>query len=420
MFEKRFSSPLLPLFLVVFIDILGFGIIIPIIGVLFLDASYGLFPAGTALATKTFFLGLFLSSYAICTFFSAPILGILSDKYGRKRLLLLSIAGTFIGYAIIAFGIMQRDLGLMFLGRIIDGLTGGNISIAQSAIADLSDAKSKVKNFGLIGMAFGLGFIAGPFIGGKLADPSVLPWFDFTTPFWFAALLSLGNMLLLWLVFKETLHVRRNARVDILVGMRNIKRAFEMPNLRSMFLVMLLYAMGFSLFNQFFQVFLIEKFHFNQSQIGDFFAFMGVCVALTQGFVTGWVSARFKPAQVLTVALPAMALVMLLMLAPTQASEIYLLIPLVALFQGLSFPNAVAIISNLSSRDSQGEILGLNSSIQSLGMAVPPVMAGLVAGVHFALPTLVASALILLAWLVFNFVFKPKCRNQALFHEEQC
>lgn len=408
MFQSQRSSPLLPLFLVVFMDLLGFGIIIPIVGVLFIDPSHGLFPAGTSLATRTFMMGLFLASYAICSFFSAPVMGMLSDRHGRKKLLIASIAGTFVGYALIAYAISEKNLMLLFLGRIIDGLTGGNISIAQSAIADLSDEKSKAKNFGLIGMAFGLGFIAGPFIGGKLSDPSLVSWFNFTTPFWFAAALSAVNLVLIYFVFKETLHERKEGKLDLLQGVKNVKRAFGMPNLRTMFIVIFIYALGFSFFNQFFQVVLIEKFSFNQSQIGDFFAFIGVCAALTQGLVVRQAASRFLPAKILGFTLIGMSITYALFLIPTQAFWLYAIVPLMAVFQGLSFPNALAIVSNLADRKSQGEVIGLNSSVQSLGMALPPLIAGLIASVDYSLPTIAASVCMLIAWLILTFVFKPK------------
>ena len=129
-------------------------------------------------------------------FFGAPILGAMSDRFGRKKILILSLVGTCIGYLFFGAGIAAASLITLFISRAIDGFTGGNISIALSAIADISDPKEKAKNFGLIGMAFGLGFILGPYIGGKLADPSVVGWFTHSTPFWFAAALTFLNIIL--------------------------------------------------------------------------------------------------------------------------------------------------------------------------------------------------------------------------------
>ena len=413
--DKKKAS-LWTLFAVVFLDLVGFGLVLPIFAPLFIDPAHGLFPADFPFEMRSILLGLFLGSYAVMMFFSTPILGALSDKHGRKKLLLLSLAGTVIGYLIIGIGVLTRDVWLLFAGRILDGITGGNISIAQAAIADLSDRKSKAKNFGMIGMAFGLGFIVGPFLGGKLADPSVVSWFNIATPFWFTALFSLAAMLVLFWKFDETLEKRNErVRVDVFTGFRNVARGLGMRNLRVMFLVLLLFAFGFSFFQQFFQVFLIKRFSFNQSQIGDFFAFLGLCIALTQGIVVRWGSPRFAPARVLQFSLLGVSLFMAVNLFLPSAAWLYLAVPLFSIFQGLSFPNLNALVSNLAGKESQGEILGISNSLQSLGMALPPLIAGFIAAIDYTLPIAVASLLLFVAWAVFAFSFKPSIKQK--FHE---
>src|SRR3989344_599966 len=238
---------ILPIFLIIFLDMIGFGIIIPLLAPLLLDPSVGLMP-GADLAARTFMLGLMVSIYPLAQFFGAPILGGLSDRSGRKKVLIISIAGTMLGYLVFGFGILTNNIWLMLFSRALAGFTGGNISIAFSAIADMSDAKSKVKNFGLIGMAFGFGFIIGPFIGGKLSDPSLVSWFDFATPFWFAALLSLLNILFVVKLFKETSTTRVNSKLSLMTGFKNIEKAFHLPDLRAIFLVIFLITFGFTFF----------------------------------------------------------------------------------------------------------------------------------------------------------------------------
>ncbi|MEM4254918.1 MAG: MFS transporter [Candidatus Norongarragalinales archaeon] len=404
------------LFSVVFLDLLGFGLVIPIFAPLFINPSYGLLPLDYSYETRAVLLGLFLGSYAMMMFFSTPILGALSDKHGRKKLLIFSLAGTVVGYLIIGAGVFTKNVWLMFAGRILDGITGGNISIAQAAIADLSDEKSKAKNFGLIGMAFGLGFIIGPFLGGKLSDPNVVSWFNTATPFWFTAAFSLCALLLLAWRFEETLE-KKNERIkiDAFTGLRNVAKGLAMRNLRVMFAVLMLFAFGFTFFNQFFQVFLIKRFSFTPAQIGDFFAFFGLCAALTQGVIVRWVSPRFPPESVLSKSLLGISLCMAATLLVPQAWGLYLLVPLLSVFQGLSFPNTTALMSNLAGKESQGEILGISTSIQSLGMALPPLVAGLIAALDYTFPVLAASLLMLLAWAVFVFSFKPSLKQA--FHE---
>ncbi|MGV8169427.1 MAG: MFS transporter, partial [Candidatus Nanoarchaeia archaeon] len=215
--EKKFS--ILPVFLVILIDMIGIGIIIPILGPLFLSSDH-IFDASISVATRMIILGLLIAAYPLAQFFGAPILGALSDKHGRKKLLIISLAGTFIGYVLFGVGIVTHSLWLLFVSRIIDGFTGGNITIAMSAIADVSDEKQKVKRFGLVGMAFGLGIIIGPFIGGKLSQPALVPWFDYATPIWFAAILCLVNIVLFIYNFRETLQTKRHSKISLFTGIK--------------------------------------------------------------------------------------------------------------------------------------------------------------------------------------------------------
>ena len=416
--KKENASPgkfsILPIFFIVFLDMIGFGIIIPLLAPLLLDPSAGLLQ-NADLGTRTLMLGIMVSIYPLAQFFGAPILGGLSDRSGRKKVLIISIAGTMLGYLIFAAGIMANDIWLLLFSRALAGFTGGNISIAFSAIADMSDEKSKAANFGLIGMAFGFGFIIGPFIGGKLADSSLVSWFDFATPFWFAALLSMLNILFVIKLFRETSSIRVNSKISLLTGVKNIQKAFSLPGLKVIFIVIFLITFGFTFFTQFFSVYLIERFGFTQGQIGDFFAYIGIWIAIAQGVVMRPVSSRFSPESILRFSILALSVILLLMLIPDNPFYFYLMVPFMAIVNGLTFPTYTAIVSNLSGKESQGEIMGINQSIQSLGMAIPPLIEGVIAAMDITFPILAASAITFIAWLVFALYFKGK--KKQVFHE---
>lgn len=407
--KNIFKSPILALWLTVFIDLLGLGIVIPIFASLFFVPgaefflkTYEIF--GLNISTSLIY-GLLIASYPIAQFFGAPLLGDLSDKYGRKRMLTLSITGTLIGYLIIAWGIVTSTLWLMFLGRLIDGFTGGNISVAQSSISDLSTKETKTRNFGLIGMAFGLGFVIGPYLGGKLADSTIVSWFSDSTPFFFSAILAGINLLLIRFNLKETLKKVGDAKIKLFGGITNIVKAVTVPELRNIFLVTILFTFGFNFFTQFFQVYLIDKFHYTQSNIGDLFAYIGVWIAITQGGILRPLSKKITNVQFPRFSLLFLGLSFFLLLIPSTTVGLLIVLPLVAILNGLSQPNLLSIVSGLADETTQGEVLGINQSVQSVAQAIPPIVAGLIASISVQLPIVVAGGVTLLSWLVYVILF---------------
>ncbi len=410
------KSPLLTIFLTVFINLLGVGIVIPVIAPLLMCPIHYMLPYETSQHTRSILLGFLISSYPLAQFFGAPMLGALSDRYGRKKLLALSLFGTVIGYILFALAIVEQNIYLLFFSRILDGFTGGNISIAFSAIADLSDEKTKAKNFGMIGAAFGLGFILGPFIGGKLADHNLVSWFNPSTPFWFAAILAAINLLFVFVAFPETLKVRNNTAVSLFTGIRNLGEALKLPHLRIIFLVVFLLTLGFNFFTQFFSVYLINKFSYtNFSQIANVFAYIGVWIVLAQGGLQRPLAKKFLPLKIIRISALLLGVTLPLLLLPSSSQVIYIfyILPFISIFQGLTQPNITAVVSSQAGESEQGKILGINQSIQSLGMAIPPIVAGYINLVNPDLPIAAASLCTILGWLVLILFFKNRTAENA-------
>src|SRR5687768_4426664 len=193
-------SPLLVIFITLFIDLLGFGIVIPVLP---------FYAEGTQFNATPRMVGLLFASYSVMQVISAPVLGRLSDKHGRRPVLLLSILGTGIGFLILG---LANTLLLLFVGRIIDGISGGNISTAQAYVADVTTRENRAQGMGLIGAAFGLGFIFGPAIGG------ILSRWGISVPFYFAAALAFANAILLYFTLPETVTRDHPARVSAARG----------------------------------------------------------------------------------------------------------------------------------------------------------------------------------------------------------
>lgn len=409
--QRLQSNPLPVILFTIFIDMLGVGILIPVIPQLLANphSSEYLLPAGYTLATGYVLLGFLTAIFPIAQFFATPILGQLSDTFGRRKILAISIIGTSLSYVLFAIGIVTKNLPLLFISRAFDGITGGNIAVAQAAVADITKPENRAKNFGLIGAAFGFGFIIGPYIGGKLSDPAVTSWFSASTPFWFAAALSFLNFISILLFFPETrLLAAKKLQINWRKAFDNIWRAFQIPSLRPIFTTMFLFNGGFTFYSTFFSVYLITKFSFTQGNIGDYFAYVGIWIALVQAIITRFVAKRLAEHNVLRISITANGLLMFLYLFVAHSWQIYLIAPFLALFIGLTMANSTALISKTAGKDIQGEVLGINASVQALAQSIPPILAGYLAGsVTATAPIIVAGITLLISGLVFMIWYQP-------------
>jgi DHA1 family tetracycline resistance protein-like MFS transporter len=408
---KRF--PLAVIFLTVLVDLIGVGILIPVIPqILANPESHSYILSGRITHQQGLLLyGLLTAVYPLMSFLSAPILGQLSDRYGRRRILALCIGGTSIGYVLFALAILTRNLPLLFIARIIPGITGGNISVAQAAVADITKPEDRARNFGLLGAAFGLGFILGPLIGGKLADPTVLPWFGAAIPFWFAAILAAVNLVSILLFFPETHRTDAAAKAfRWLKSVGDIAAVFRWKELRGLFTTSFLFYSGFG-FISFFGVFLTDRFGFTEGRTGNYFAYVGVCIVLAQAVLVGWAGKRWSDARILRVSMFGTAMTLFAYVLVREPWQLYLIPPFMAASNALSMANLTSLVSKTAGPERQGEILGLNVSLQSLANVFPPLLAGAIAA-RFSTETPIAigAAICLAAWIAFGLMTRAAAK----------
>src|SRR5215510_12858184 len=270
-------SPLIVIFTTVFIDLVGFGIVIPVLP---------FYAEGTVFNATPRTVGLLFASYSMMQLIFSPILGRMSDKYGRRPILFVSIIGTGIGFLLLGFA---TTLWMLFAGRILDGITGGNISTAQAYIADITTSENRAKGMGLIGAAFGLGFIFGPAIGG------ILSRWGIQVPFYFAAGLCFANAVLLYFRLPETVTRDHPARQSAAGGrsFSQLIEALKQPKLAFVLFVYFLFVVAFSIMTTSFSLYTMFRFGYNAQHTGYLFAYVGLIAVIIQGGLIGRLVKRF-------------------------------------------------------------------------------------------------------------------------------
>jgi MFS transporter, DHA1 family, tetracycline resistance protein len=403
---------LFPILFVVFMDTLGYGLVIPVLSTILFETE---FVANQYTHTQISILyGVLAALYPLGQFFGAPILGALSDRYGRKKMLLLSVTGTMVGYALFALGILWVNIPLMLFSRLLDGFTGGNISIAFSAAADLSKSdREKSRNFSLLGVAYAVGLILGPYFGGKLSSPTAT--FEFLTnesPFWMAALFNGICLIFIAYGFSETLHTRFKSEISFLTGFKHIKKAFEIHNLRAMFLTIFFLLLGFTIFVNFFPVILRENFGYDKKEIGSFFAYAGICTVIGLGVINTLLLRKFSARKLMIFTPLFLGLTFPLLLYFKNLTFIYVMVPFVATLHGMNLTNGTSLISIQTSEDTQGEVMGINESIKALAQSIPSIIGGLALLKDLELPLIIASVSCLLGWLIYISSFRKKAMRE--------
>jgi len=373
------------LFSVVFMDMIGFGFIIPLI-----PDYITRFGGAPALA------GLLAAVYALGQFFAAPIVGRLSDKYGRKPLLLFSIGGTFLSLLLLGF---SRSLILVFIARLLDGLTGGNITVAQSYIVDITDEKNRARGLGLIGMAFGLGFILGPLFGGLLST------FGLAVPAFFAAGIAFLNLLFITFKLPESLTAERKEQALLrprrVLNFRVLIAILRRQGTGTVLLMTLLYSFAFILFESMFAIFVADRLGLDSRSRGFLLAYVGLLVALVQGGLVGFLVKKFDERKLTALSVIVAALSMLLY--SFSNSVIYLMIMLfpLSIASGITSTLLRTLLTKSVPHEEAGGTLGLSSSAESLNRVIAPMVGSFLFAVLGSWsPSVLASILLALTGFI--------------------
>lgn len=382
-----------PLLLVLFIDGMGLGLVIPILnGLIFDTHSTFLSAASYTPLMHNIIYGGVIGIFMLCWFFGAAVLGDLSDHIGRKKSLLICLAGAFFSYVVSAVSVSMHSLSLLLIGRVIAGITSGSQPIAQAAIVDISRQEHKARNIGFILLALSLGFILGPLLGGILSDKDIVSWFDFSTPFYFAALISLLNICLLLVLFKETFVSKSTTfAVNPYHAVKIFISAFQHEKVRNLSIIFFIFVFGWSSFYSFISIYLLNTFHYSPTDISLFMAVMGIGFAVGNGYLVNFL-ARLFPLRTSYIYsnIVAAGIVLLMVSLPYPALDWLLVAPL-ACAVSIAYASLLTVFSNQVDAQSQGWIMGITGSISSLVWAVNGITVGILAAFNAAYPLYVSA-----------------------------
>jgi len=380
----------------VLVDVIGFGIVIPILP--FYVTEFG---ASASTITMMF------ASFSFCAFLSSPLLGALSDRVGRRPILIFSITTTAVGWMVFAGA---HSIWQLFLGRIIDGIAAGNFTTAQSYMVDISkNPEERTKNLGMIGAAFGIGFILGPFVGGMLSTIS------HAFPFWIAGALASLNAILAYFFLPET-HTKPDSKKPISFNpFSPLIRAAQDRNLRPLYITWSFFSFAIVTYQAVFGLFLSDVFHFSAFQTGMMFAIIGIVIVLNQGFLLQkiWLK-KLSEWQLEIFMLSALAVSSFMI-----STQILILFYLSLLGYGTGQAVLRVVLTSQAAAatdpSKKGETIGILSALMSAYMVIAPLLAGWVYEIYYSGPYIISSVLLLTG---IYFTWKFKRYRESTLHDE--
>lgn len=384
------------LFLTVFIDLLGFGLVIPIL------PTYAV-----ELGASSFQVGLVMAVYALMNFIFSPFWGTVSDRYGRRPVIAFTVGITAVAFLLLAHA---HSLALLFAARMLAGIGSANIAASQAYITDITPPQGRAKALGLIGAAFGLGFIFGPPVGGFLKE------YQGMSAVGYAAMgLSMLNLLLILLFLPESLREKDGSTKLEIKPVTQAVRALRNERFRDLFLTSFIYITAFSMMQITVALLWEEHYGLSEARVGYMFAAIGLASALVQGTMVGWLSRTFGEPRLMVYGSVLMGLGLLsIPFVPREHFMPLALVPIamLALANGCLMPSITSLLSRNAGEKEQGQVLGLNQSFGSLARIAGPTMGGVLYGWHHTSPY-IGGAVLMGGALVFVLGYQRAARRKA-------
>lgn len=375
-------SQKLSILVVLFVGSLGFSVVFPLLPSMFLNPSLEYFPTELSLTARNILLGFALAMYPLGQFFGCPIFGRMSDTYGRRPILLITLFFTSLMYIVTGIGVWHKKIPVFFIGRFLTGLFEGNISIGAAVMADFSTEKlDKTRNFGWITTFSSTGWIFGPLLGGWLADTKIVPWFNYSTPFWASSILLGLALLLVYTFFRESLSEderKKNLRIKELFS--SFSRLVRIPLLRRIYTANGFFYLACFIFYTYFGTLLYRWFEATPREIGNLEAYISIFICLAPFTYTA-LAKKLPHAKTLAAAGVGLMISLMVMISFPDKRAIFITMIFPSYFIPLGMSFASLLVSDATTKKEQGEALGVNQAV----MVGSECLVGLLGGFAIAL-----------------------------------
>jgi MFS transporter, DHA1 family, tetracycline resistance protein len=401
-----------PLLLLILIDAIGFAMLTPLLASALADGSGAAIQKGLSPTERHLVYGIATGLYPIMTFFGAPILGQLSDRLGRKAILLVCATGIAASYITISAAFAWGSIALLMAGRFIGGVTAASQAVSLAAVVDVCRPERKDFWLSMGLLCSSLGFVLGPALSGLLSDAGIVPWFSLLTPLYATALVAALNVVLLAWLFHDRPNRTTSSPVSLLSGFRSFGSAFAKPGaLRDVSWVFLLQELAWGAYFYFIPVFLLDRFAVSGKAASYFMSVMGIgfCLGFAVGmpFLTKYCSTR---AITLWSLFGTAALIAVSALAPSMPVQWAVILP-ISVAVAVSYGALIILFTDTATEDTKGEVMGITAAINSVSFGTVSFFGGGLEGLSAGAPIFVSLALMTLSWLVFS-LQRPKPSNK--------
>jgi MFS family permease len=396
-------KPLLPLYAVVFAGFVGYSLMITVFTPMIMSNHDLLLRADEPMSRRVILLGLLLCLYPLGQFAGSPVLGALSDRFGRKPVLMISLCFTTGCYALIGIALYLRSFALLASASLLAGLAEANVVAAQSAIADVITPEKRNRFFGYIYLSASSAYIVGPLVGGKLADPDLVPWFSDATPFW-AAMIGLAiTTAATAFVFRETNPPARRHLVSFSQAFTNLRGVISNRRLRRLYWLNFAFYLAIFGFFRCYPMYLVDRFHLGVSQVSEYVAWVGVPIVIANAWLTGFLAARFTTRTLTLWSAFLTGAFMIVVVAIHSRQSLWATLFLTSAALAICLPACATLLSNATSEEEQGRVMGNNQALQVGAEALSGLVGGLAAALFVELPLVLLGLLAMMAALLMKF-----------------